>query len=371
MLKAILGWVSAARTSTSDRQDESSSRIARHELPGGRVVVTVHDHAFDALEGFVPCWTYVSHGLKQVGHKEVVLSVQRSAGESLDAYPRDLLAIFGWLYGRAREGRVTEVGSVVDVELGHVASLGEPTRRGLAFTPGEDLAAIALPRPSMTAVLLTGNELDAVRQFGLVRFMGQLGSRYRYFPTAAWCVRGRPDVTSPTDMSSSVLTRSTYVRMLHTHAYLRGIETRREVQSPTGSLDNNRVTYVRQEMVLELSTSAAAELGRFLGQFPHDTALSLIMSPDPDADASMVWTPGQKGMNAITQGGTGLRIAGNHIVFVPGQPTDQVRVLEDGFALLLTNTTWQEIRQLFGETPQNWGMPVTGDMGFRVKMTAA
>jgi len=66
--------------------------------------------------------------------------------------------------------------------------------------------------------------------------------------------------------------------------------------------------------------------------------------------------------------GTGNRIAGNHVIFVPEQSRDAVAVVEDGFAVLLTNASWLEIRQRLASAPQNWGMPISDGIGFRLKV---
>jgi len=53
------------------------------------------------------------------------------------------------------------------------------------------------------------------------------------------------------------------------------------------------------------------------------------------------------------------------------QPTDSVGILEDGFVLLITNATWNDIRDHLASGPQNWGLRVTGHLGFRLKTTGA
>jgi hypothetical protein len=367
VLKTVLGWAARARPAASDDGTEArAATVATHEIARGRVMVTVHDHSFRALDGPVSCWTYVSDGLPL----ELVLSVQRTPDEAIGDYPRTALRLFEWLQHRTAEGGVSSVGTIMELPPEATGWLRDPALRGIAYTPSENHPRFGLPAASATALLLTRNELDAARQFGLVRLMGQLALRYRYFPTAAWCVRGRPDVTSPAEMSSSKLRNAPVARMLVTCAYLRAIETDRKPLPPTGSLDNDRVRFARQEVVLEISARPAAEFADFLAGFPDDSALTLLMSPDPAADALLVWTPGQTGMMVLNLGGAALRMAGNHVVFVPAQQEDEVAVLEDGFAVLMRDQTWREIRQLFSNAPQNWGMPVTGDIGFRIKISA-
>ena len=312
----------------------------------------------------------MSNGLARVGQKEVVIFVKRGASESFDDYPLSALELFEMLYRLAEEGRIVDVGGFTGLAPESAGLFGKENLRGIIYTPPDSLPGVAIPSSSITAILVTQNELDAAMQFGVVRFMALLGFRYRYFPTAPWVERGRPDITSPAEMSSSVLAQTPRARVGDARAYLRGIETHREQQSLTGSLENSTVNFTRQEVVLELSAIAAVQFSDLLGQAGLDSPLALITSPDANADACLVWVPGRPGMNAITSPvGTGTRIAGNHVLLLPGQNHDEVRVLEDGFALLLRNATWQEIRGLCESAPQNWGMPVSGEMGFRLKVS--
>ena len=54
----------------------------RRRKPALRVVV--HDHIFQAKDGPVPCWTFVSDGLAKAGHREIVLTLARPADEPVD-----------------------------------------------------------------------------------------------------------------------------------------------------------------------------------------------------------------------------------------------------------------------------------------------
>jgi hypothetical protein len=170
-------------------------------------------------------------------------------------------------------------------------------------------------------------------------------------------------------MASSVLSKAAWLRLSNCHAYLRGIETGRESLPPTGSLDNDAVRFARQEVVVEVGARAAEEASRVIAEDPQNQVLALLPCPDPDADASLVWVPETSEMRAIyLRDGTGNRIAGNHVIFVPEQSRDAVRVVEDGFAVLLTNASWLEIRQRLASAPQNWGMPISDGIGFRLKV---
>jgi hypothetical protein len=206
-------------------------------------------------------------------------------------------------------------------------------------------------------------------RFGLVRLMGLLGYRYRHFPTAAWLESGRPDVTTPEAMAASVLARVSWIRVSSCRAYLRGIETQREARPPTGPLDNDVVKFARQEVVLEISAREADAVSRHLLERGHASPLALLTCPDREADASLVWVPGASEWNAITtQGGTGNRMTGNHVIIIAEQVSDEVKIVEDGFGVLVTNSTWTEICQRLASPPQNWGMPISDGIGFRLKV---
>ena len=372
MLEKLLRWGSRRRSlePAGAIGRGNSTTIASHPIVDGRAVVTVHEHSFTTVEGQVSCWTFVSDGLARVGQKDVVLAIRREAESRVDD-TRHALDIFESLHALACQGRIVDVGSFSGLAPDSPGWCGDAEWRGIAYLPTNRLTDIMLPSPAIAALVLTQNELDVAMELGLVRVMALLGFRYRYFPTAAWFMRGRPEITSPTEMSASLISRMPRVRVAMAHAYLRGIETRREARPPTGSLENSAAYFARQEVVLELPGASALEFGRLLGQLGPGSPIALIASPDPGADACLVWMPGMSEPNAIAAPeGTGLRIAGNHVVFVPEQDHDEVRVFEDGFAILVTNTTWQEMRLLFANGPQNWGMPVDGDKGFRLKVLA-
>ena len=371
MLNQVRNWVSRALTSQPAANSPGIHGIASFDVIPGRLAATVYEQGFDTLGERVHCWMYVSHGLVRAAGNEVVLFVERG-NEPLEDCTSAVRDLFEWLHAEALQGRVG-LGGVVGISADGCGLLGDPRLRGVAFIPGRSYD-VPLPPASLTAVLFTQNEMETAKRYGVVRLMSLLGYRYRHFPTAPWVVRGRPDVTSPEAMAASVLSRAASLRLSNCRAYLRGIETARESLSPTGSLENNLVRFARQEVVVEVGAREAEAASRVVSERWQCQAVALFLCPDPDADASLVWVPGSiastaAAMNAISlEEGTGTRIAGNHVLFIPEQSRDEVRIVEDGFAVLLTDATWLEIRGRLASPPQNWGMPISDGIGFRLKV---
>jgi hypothetical protein len=61
-------------------------------------------------------------------------------------------------------------------------------------------------------------------------------------------------------------------------------------------------------------------------------------------------------------------MTGNHVIIIAEQVSDEVKIVEDGFGVLVTNSTWTEICQRLASPPQNWGMPISDGIGFRLKV---
>jgi enamine deaminase RidA (YjgF/YER057c/UK114 family) len=109
-----------------------------------------------------------------------------------------------------------------------------------------------------------------------------------------------------------------------------------------------RATYYeeRNHIFLSILPSSRARLQKFLGQLPAAIPLALRTQPDPRAHACLVWRPGQEQPMAITPTDSdGSTKTGAFLAFVPDQETNEIRMVEDGFSLFLTNSAWQKIRE--------------------------
>ena len=340
-----------------------------HVIPG-RLTITAHDQSIRSIEGPVLCWTFLSHGLSRLGQSEVALSVRRRDPQQEADITIQVREFYGMLHELAAQRRLVDVGQFTTLAPDAPGILGDSRLRGVVYAFPEPFVDEPFPLPTIAAVPLRQGELDAGLKFGAVRLLALLGNRHRRFPTATWLDPDRQSVTSVSEMQTSVLAQMVRVTLTHCHVYLRAIETGREARPATGELENAVVTLARQEVVFELSVQGAGEIAEVLGQLGPKTPVALIASPDADADACFCWIPERREPYAITDlESRGARIAGNHLLLIAAQQTDAVAIVEDGFALLVKDSTWQEIRSRLAAGPQNWGMPFVGQIGFRLKTT--
>ncbi|MDI3282649.1 hypothetical protein [Polyangium sp. 15x6] len=330
----------AASRGTATRQ----GKVFVEEVLPGELVVRIYTHEMDGPEGPVPCWTYVSDGLWSRGQKEIVFTVVRRKGEADDAYPPELLGLYGTFYQLASEKRLVDVGDYsllgTDTPL-----VGRGKTMGVVYTQPQIYPGIRIPAPSLTALIVTGEEQAVASEFGVVRLMTTLGKRYRYFPTAPWVDRDRPALCSPETMEDSFLTKLPRLRVMG--ASVRRLSrpaSRTEREGPGGLVDQT-VTLGESGIVLQLRPGAARAL-KAIETLPPETPMALLVGPDPSADACFEWVPGQTAPSAIGKPNvSGSCVAANFLAFVPQQAEDGAATIEDGFAVLLRDETWKQMRK--------------------------
>jgi hypothetical protein len=300
------------------------------EIVQGKLHVRIFSHVISSEAGPVPCWTYVSDGLLASGHKEIVLTVKREPGEGERDFPRAPLDLYRVVHGYAIQKQLVSEGGSTRLDPARPGLLRDDFH-AILYTPPQPLAGVSTPGPFLTAVLVTGPELEVADRFGHLRLMALLGDRYRFYPTAPWADRRRPEITRPEAMASSIL-----ARMPASH--LHGASVRLE-PGPGGSLGAGA------KIVLRLRQEAATELLGKIEKAGSDSAFAFSMDLDREADACLVWSPGREGLNAISMpGATGARIAGNMLLIAPQAKQDGARVAEDGFGLQLTDASWARFR---------------------------
>jgi hypothetical protein len=323
----------------------TGSMVGCEAVIPGELTVSIHAHTLTAPSGPVPCWTYVSDGLWPLGQKEIVFTVQRRAGEAKEAYPRDLFQLYAIIHRFAADQQLVDVGGCTT--LNHDAALlGRKGFAGVLYCPPQLLNDVRIPAPSLTALVLTGNELAAAQQHGAVRMMATLGRRHRYFPTAPWADRDRDELASPEDLEQSLLAKVSRVT-IHAASVRLESEVKSESGQPApGPGGNKGFALGESRIVLRLRPAAAAILKELSTQFSADSTFALIVGPDPSAQACLSWEPGQKDMFGISApDGAGGLFAGNFILFLPEQQEDGGQVLEDGFLMHLRDSTWERIRK--------------------------
>jgi hypothetical protein len=107
-----------------------------------------------------------------------------------------------------------------------------------------------------------------------------------------------------------------------------------------------RVVHSRQATTLRIDPDAFAGVQTVLEDLSADQAVALLTDIDSTANGCFVWEPGQWRPEAIAPPNSdGSRICGCFVMLVPQQQANDVRLVEDGVALLLTDEAWADVRK--------------------------
>jgi hypothetical protein len=306
-----------------------------------RLTVRIHRHDIPTAFGTIPCWTYITRGLWAVGQKEIVFSLRRLPAEEPAGFPQEPLAFFANLLQLADQGRTVDAG-------GHTTFrspsgfLGRTELVGVIYLPLEPLAGVEMPERgrSLTAVLLTPEEAEMVPTLGSYRLTTRLGRTVRYYPCPPWSERNRTPVLSPQEMETSLLGKVVL-------AYVPGAAVRMELspQAPFTRAQDGSPAGEPLGVTLRLPLSARALFAEALEQKKPEWAFALLTDADPEANARLVWTPGQQGMQAIAPDDSDRSgMTGGFLLFVVGGDAQEgARVVEDGFGVMVTAETGQRL----------------------------
>jgi Smad anchor for receptor activation-like, C-terminal len=273
----------------------------------------VYFHQIDTPSGPLPCWTYVTDGLSRHGQKEIIFTLRCAGGAPPAAFPEDPLRLFATIDQFAQHGNLVDAGGVT--QFAQTLFFG----RHLMYIESQKFLEVPAPSDALAAILVTEDEVRTVREFGALRVMSRLGFATRYFPCPPWSDPDRDGVAfAPTVLENVRRGRVPGVRVMR---------------------EGDRTS-------VRVSSAAINTLRRNLMEFDGASALAILTDLDPAANACLIWRPGQSRMEGIAPPGSdGSRLAGCFAMFVPGQDDNDARVFEDGFALMLTASAWDDVRQ--------------------------
>jgi hypothetical protein len=263
--------------------------------------------------GQVACFSYVTRGLARYGQAELVFTLRRAPGDGIERAPRDPLALLQTIAGFAERGQLVAEGGIT--ELGPSGLFGRPQLRGVAYQRAWPMQGVELPDGCLAMIAVVAHEMDTIKQYGALRVLARLGAANRFFPTTPWCDPDRAPAMAPEQQT-----------------ILAGV-ARGSLPGVSAVLDGERVV-VRIPRALPLPPLP-----------PPEAALAILASLDANADACLVWTPGQQAPAAISPPGSrGARMSGCFVLFVPQQADDAANVFEDGFACMLADASWARVR---------------------------
>ncbi len=300
------------------------------ELVPNKLKVRIYSHEIETPKGKIPCWSYVSEGLQAYRHQELIFTLARKPEEQSQDFPRDIFTYFMEVLRFAEKGNIVTAGGFSELGQGSPGVL-RPDFRAFTYINPCPIEGIDT-RNHLAAILLTSEELSVAKAFGVTRVLANLGEVYRFYPTAFWCDRERKSVLS-LEMVEQASLLAKMKRMTFPGA---------------------RLIERDHQIFLKLPQGAHLWLKTNLSGIPaKEVYFTLFTNADPLADCCLVWKPGQTGPAAIAPPDTTQsRKTGNYIGFLGGQAENGVKLIEDGFMIILTEDSWNKVKKaLFSEKP--------------------
>jgi hypothetical protein len=301
------------------------------EVVNGKLSARVYLHDIESQSGPIPCWSYVSCGLAALDHPEIVFALRRDPGAPRDSFPQDPLRLFATIYQLTVDGQRVGPGSIT--EFGDRNFFGHH----LLYVEAQPLVGVPLPPTCLAALLITTDELRAVREFGTTRVLARMGHTSHYYPFPPWADRRRPGLSLTRTFEDSLLSKI-----------------------PRAAFHDVRVRVESNQIIVSALRGAQPPWQDRLAELADDVPLTLLTALDPTANGCLVWVPGQSAPEAITPPGSdGSRLCGCFVVFVPEQPENGGRIHEDGVVMELTADSWKEFRSALIEGRDVW-IPAAG-----------
>jgi hypothetical protein len=296
--------------------DDPSAPVIVEVIPG-RLSVRVHAHDLATQQARIPCWSYVTDGLAALDQAEIVFTLRREPGEPAERCPEEPFRLFAAIHDLAeRRQRVTIGGQT---ELGDARFFDHH----VLYVAAQPLSGVSLPPSCLAALLMTADELRAVRTFGPTRVLARMGQAATHYPFPPWADRQRRGVAMERTFEASALT-----------------------QLPRASAQDVRATLHNDRIVISALRTEPPVWPDRLAQLPSGVPLALLTALDPAANGCLVWVPGQKEPEAIIPTGSDAsRVCGCFLALFADQPANTGKILEDGFAIQLTGEAWQALRR--------------------------
>jgi hypothetical protein len=283
--------------------------------------IMLHEFSLDGKD--IVCWTYQTEGCKQLGQKELLISLRKKPHETVADFPQEPLEFFKAVLQHAAQGETIKTGSISEFsESGFLSS----RFRGAAYIQSQQLGDWFPPEDSLATILLTAEELAASQLAGLTRVLALLGRQDLHFPCPVW-----NDLSRETAVDAEMLA-------LMSDSFI--------AQMPRLLVRDAGVS--SSERVIDLNMPLSARhYFKQLEEMDPNSPLLILTDFDERSDSMLVWQAEKKIVPlAITApGATGTRIAGSFFCIAPNQDTDRGMIIEDGFALSIKTDTWTALKQ--------------------------
>jgi hypothetical protein len=303
---------------------EQPAPPVRFEIVPDELYAIVNLHDMQQGANSFSCWSYVSEGLNKIGQKELAILIRQNSGEGMNEYPMDPLGLFLTVRQYAEQGSFVTEGDVTEFgESGFI----DTKFRAMAYLRPLGIAGMEEPNSVLSCVLLTEDELEIARRFGLTRLLGLLGYTFSHFPCPPWVDRDRKSCITDTmreSMDKSILAKV-----------------------PQFAIPGVRVRLAGTTLSIKCPHGLEEGLNELLQQIPDEAPFLVSTELDPEANALLVWQATmENGPSAITPPGSdGSKVCGASVLFFPEQDESNAQVVEDSFLLSLATPDWLKMRK--------------------------
>jgi hypothetical protein len=283
------------------------------ELIPQQLSVTVDEHQIPVCMGNnnVRALSYLSNGLSLVGQQELFF-VLKTNQIDIDSIPQEPLHFFAQVHHFATQGQVVKEGDMT--QFGQKDMWGW---KGIVYAKPPLHLQKKLPKDCLSMILLSLEEVQVIPNFGALRILSMLGKQARYYPFPYWTDHHRENLLIR-ELKDSLLSRVNRINL---------------PEAVVTSVNNKHIYLkVSQKWAIDLSEQS----------FSDAVPIGILPSLAPEADACLTWSFEPNTPEAITlPDSKGKVISGCMLILIGAQERNFSRVLEDGYALLLTKEEWE------------------------------
>jgi len=338
----LRGWLSRAKDKLASKP-QAVPPAAQFppvvELIPGKLKVRLFRHDLRVHNEIIPCWTYLTDGLFTHKQKEIMFTLRGDFEQRPEDDPRQLFTLFGDFFRFAEQGRLVDVGDCT--LFADEGFCGRRDFRGIGYIEPVSLPGVETGEsPLLAGIMLKNDEAMIAGRLGLTRVVALLGKHYNCYPCPPWSDLNRQPMASLASMENSLLARASRVPVRGCFCH-----------------QNNNLS-------LRLVLHIRERLEKFLARIGPLAPLALPTQVDPRANACLVWPESTTSPRwAISPPNSdGSRKTGAFVLFIPEQPSNRIKIVEDGVAVFLTNNDWKTIREAL-QSSSDILMPMTGEGG--------
>ncbi|NOZ52429.1 MAG: hypothetical protein GXP08_04695 [Gammaproteobacteria bacterium] len=284
-----------------------------------KLTVTIYYHTLLGTGRHIPCWTYITQGMKALKQKEFVFTLKLKTTDDEKKFSTLPLQLFMFLYQNASQNKRVDIGDTTSLSKKGLFGFS-----GLGYTFGLiNSSELSLPVSCLSCVLLTKEELLVAQTLGLSRIIARMGYEKNRFPLLPWNDRQRSSFAFQRVLMGSAVSK------------LKSLP-----------LKNCTVSLVAgDKVVLVLSTLLQRAMTDYVeakgGRKSISEPVCLLTQIAVYHQGCLVWHPDKDSIAINTlPDGTGELIAGSFLILAPDKEKTSASMLEDGFLMEFNDASW-------------------------------